>query len=443
MGIPAWELAVMLREIVINCNCNNSKSVANYQDLREIINRIKDLDNETSTQASGDVLLKLHNIAHLQFAWQRPTDLNVLVRHLKIYNSDLLRELILEKLGFSAIELMALGLLLNNHFSDSPTLNISSFAGGYPNNKRAIYTFLQKLTIDINTLRAALKNDQQYDERWIYTWNPLELTPLITLQKDNSNLIYCPFPELLYRRLAEGVYFDIVESSGKFSKSFGDAFQEYVGDVLKEVFRHPDYDVIAEESFMIGKNVNHGIDWILSDAKANIFIECKTKRLKLNSKIDLESEDLNKDLEAISEAVKQTYKNIDVARKGLSNWNVNKGKIYPMVITLEDWFLISPPLRESINERVKQKLKSSDLPLTYLEDMPYTISSISSFEKASYSIFENGIENFMSLKVASEYSGWDLKEFARDKFPTKNKKSNIIFDKELKIFKQEVSTLFT
>jgi hypothetical protein len=441
LGIPAWELMVLLREVVLNSEGSNLKSINNQADLASVINHIKSFDEITSNPDITNVLLQLHRIAHLQFPWQRSTNINVLLRYLKIYKNGELSEIILEKLGLLPIQIMILGLLLQRHFKSNSKLDLNSFIKGHPHSNNEIYAYLKKLTIDIDDLKFILKESQQYDERWMYTWNPLESTPLITLEKNNYNLVYCPFPDLLHKRITEGVYFDIVENSTKFSQSFGISFQEYVGEVLEAVFSSSNYNVIPESEFKKGKKIHHGIDWILSDETANLFIECKTKRLRLDSKVELESASLIKDLDTLSDAIVQTYKNINFALNGESNWKKNENPIYPVIITLEDWFLLSPPIKVDIEGRVKDKLVKSGLPIGLIKNMPYTITSVNSFELASHSIFETGIKTFMSLKLNEEYDGWDLKEFSNQVFPITKVKKRFIFPEELELFKEEARKL--
>lgn len=112
-----------------------------------------------------------------------------------------------------------------------------------------------------------------------------------------------------------------------------------------------------------------------------------------------------------------------------------------MIITLEDWLLISPPLRVDVNERVRLKLLNSNLPEDYLITMPFTLTSVNSFEIACNSILENGIQSFMNLKVQGEYQAWDKTEFSIQIMPAKQDNRNCIFSEVLQIFKDEAKKL--
>ena len=53
----------------------------------------------------------------------------------------------------------------------------------------------------------------------------------------------------------------------------------------------------------------HGVDWVLSDSKGHLFIECKTKRLTLDAKTLSDSVALDRDLDVMAKAVVQHYRN--------------------------------------------------------------------------------------------------------------------------------------
>jgi hypothetical protein len=81
------------------------------------------------------------------------------------------------------------------------------------------------------------------------------------------------------------------------------------------------------------------------------------------------------------------------------------------------------------------------LPEEYLKTMPFTLTSVNSFEIACNSILENGIQKFMDLKVQKEYQTWDMKEFSMQVMPAKEKNKNCIFPEVLQIFKDEAKKL--
>jgi hypothetical protein len=336
-----------------------------------------------------------------------------------------------------------MSLQLTAHFRINSNLNLETLEKACPYNSENVRKFLNKITIDIDLLKTKLIENQKFDDSWEYTANPFEQYPLVTLKKNTFTNVSCPFPQLLQKRISEGLYFDVVDDTPIFSDSFGKSFQDYVGDVLKKIFSNENFEVIPETDFMNGKKISHGVDWILTDDTASLFVECKTKRLRLKSKFDLESEEFVKDIDKLSEAISQTYKNVTLAINGKSNWEYNKKPIYPILITLEDWLIISPTIRENLNDLVREKLIKAGLNPKLMVTMPFTISSINSFEIASSTIRENGINSFMSVKVNDEFNNWDISNFSREFFKDNYYYENEIFPEDLEKFMRDAYGLLS
>lgn len=439
--IPPWELMIALKEIVLNSDGSATKSLDKFADLACILNAIKKVDNDIVKQSLSveSVLAGLHKSAHLQFPWQKLNSANVIIRYVKILGRDDVESHVIEQTGLSILQLILLSLAVKGHFLNNYTYNLRQSYAELGINNEASFLFLNKLTININALKKHYVENQTYDEKWMYSWNPLELHPLISLSETHPEVVYCPFPELFHKRLTEGIYFDIVNSP-RFSESFGPSFQKYVGEVLDVVFNQPIFEIIPESEYMDGKKIKHGIDWIVSDSSANIFIECKTKRLKLDAKINIEGDVLKKELEIMAEAIVQTYKNINDAIKGKSNWHTNDLPIFPCIITLEDWFIFSPTTQELLNVEIKSKLNAIGINPDVLESMPYTLTSINTFETVSQIIAQVGIFDFMRVKTLPEYRQWDLNGFINVKYPD-YKKVKMLFESDWETLRQEVASL--
>lgn len=160
----------------------------------------------------------------------------------------------------------------------------------------------------------------------------------------------------------------------------------------------------------------HGIDWVLSDNTGHLFIECKTKRLTLNAKTLSDRIALNIDLDVMAKAIVQHYRNIEDAINGKTKWVPDGLPIYPMVLTLEDWFMISPRVHEMLNKHVCRLLAEAGIHMNVLKEMPYTIASAYEFEITSQIIAQVGIFSMMSNKTIPEKQGWALLPLATNDF---------------------------
>jgi hypothetical protein len=168
----------------------------------------------------------------------------------------------------------------------------------------------------------------------------------------------------------------------------------------------------------------HGVDWILSDSTGHVFIESKTKRLTVDAKTRSDAVALEKDLGVMATAVIQHYGNIRDALDGKTTWVPDGLPIYPLVLTLEDWFIFSPRVDEMLNRHVCRLLAKASIPEQVLGEMPYTIASANEFEIASQIIAQVGITSLISKKMATGQRGWSLLPFITDNFREEMRRVN-------------------
>ncbi|ARL09219.1 hypothetical protein BOC45_10565 [Burkholderia pseudomallei] len=140
--------------------------------------------------------------------------------------------------------------------------------------------------------------------------------------------------------------------------------------------------------------------------------------MKQDAKETSNGESLNKSLDELAEAVVQLYANIDDAIKGISKWVPNGLPVYPIVVTYEDWYLLTPQVVEKLNEYVRSRLEEKELPRALVETMPFFVTSINEFEMAAQDIAYLSIQRFCAAGIAKEYRHFQLSALAAAEFPT-------------------------
>jgi extradiol dioxygenase family protein len=116
---------------------------------------------------------------------------------------------------------------------------------------------------------------------------------------------------------------------------------------------------LSEEPYLIAGQTLHGVDWVLSDSTGHLFIESKTKRLTINAKTLSDTASLDKDLSVMAMAVVQHYRNIRDAQDGRTKWADDGLPIFPLILTLEDWFIFSPRINEMLTQLLLQRYTHS------------------------------------------------------------------------------------
>ncbi len=311
-GFYPWDLDILSREVVLNGALWGTRSLAKWDDFANAINFMRRLDDaaySSGGRGANDVMYELHRIAHRQFPWQVGSGAAPLMRAFKIFGAEAVERIVVQKFGMTMKQLMLLGGAVSGSFLRNYGMSIDQDYSQVGIPKEASNAFLQSITITTVALRRQMASQQSYDHDWVYAWNPLEKTPLIRFDPAYPDRVICPIPWWLLRRTSGGIFFDLVKDSG-FSNPFGDAFQTYVGDIIRATCKSPDFKVLAEQPYFVGQKKMHGIDWTVSDPTGHLFIEAKTKRLTVDAKTKADTVALDGDLRVMATAVVQHYKNI-------------------------------------------------------------------------------------------------------------------------------------
>jgi hypothetical protein len=238
---------------------------------------------------------------------------------------------------------------------------------------------------------------------------------LVGFDSSCPDYVICPIPRYVINRTATGIFYDIVNSLG-FDNVFGDSFQAYLGEVIEFACKPPRFSIVAEEPYYIGVNKFHGVDWIVSDETGHLFIEAKTKRLTLGAKILSADGALERDLVTMATAIVQHYQNILRAIDGRTSWKPNGLPIYPMILTLEDWFMFSPRIVETLHNQVRRLFAEHGITDRVLTEMPFTVASAHEFEVAIQVVAQIGVNELMLKKISGEERNWSPLPFIQDKF---------------------------
>lgn len=345
-----------------------------------------------------------------------------LLRYLKIFGSPSIDEIFLAKTGIRVQQYYLLGLAIQGHLLKYPGMNVAQDYTRFGISQKQSLSFFMKLSKSSDQLKHELEPLQRYDEGWSGTWNPLVATPLVSLDPRHPYRLYCPVPTLMLRRFSQGIYYDLVDAPG-FSKAIGEAFEKYVGDVLHVAFEGTSCQIQKPQPYVVAGQTHHGADWVLSGEDGNLFLECKTKRMKLLAKEALDQEELAADIDVLAEAVAQSYKNYVEAKLGKTNWVPNTNPSFLMVVTLEDWYLFAPLPQELLRSAVTSKLLAKGLEESLLDDAPYSVASIRELEFFSGLAAEVGIADFFGGKSRDGYDSYMWAPYMSERYPGMKRKN--------------------
>ena len=117
----------------------------------------------------------------------------------------------------------------------------------------------------------------------------------------------------------------------------------------------------------------------------------------------------------MSKAIVQNYKNILDAKKGLMSWQADDLPIFPVIAMREDWYLYSTHFTK-LRDDVTTLLAQESIDAGILQEMPYTIVSISELERALQVVAVSGIPGVFTSKTSEASRDWGLLTFLHNYF---------------------------
>lgn len=442
--LPLWELEILLREVILNStNFPCKKSFKKWSFFAHAIDKIKKLENEISRISidGGNIMTELHRLSHREFPWQAyGPNKDYLAKYFLIYRQKEIDDIIERKIGLTAEDLFFIGFtffgytMRNAYMPYPPNIEIDGIT------KKKFDIFIECFSDSIDNIKGQLSDYNFLNEKFSYAFNPLRAKPILRMNFQKKGSLVCAMPPLFFWALTNGIYYRIYDDD-KFDNAYGDSFEKYIGLVIEKHNYEKHFSVNPEEKYKTGKGVKKSSDWILEDNDSYLFIECKTKRLTLSSKEEIfSSEALESDLDILSDSIIQIYFAISDFKENkykLIKYE-NRKKVFPMIVTLEDWFLFGD-LLDKLEIKVKEKFKENNLPFKYLIEMPYVVCSSHEFEESMPIIKQVGIENFFKGKVFDdEKKKWSLMPYINENFKDIKRGPSIFEDIFDQIFPCEI-----
>lgn len=417
--LQIWQLLLLLREVV-RCSRLDANEDFSYHtfahSMNDITDIIDDLDAQRIKAGNADLILRdMNSLAHQQFRFQTTLDIAAMLRYFRIFGSEEVDVLLKRKVGINFAQCYFFMLRLVSNFDKQPGIVNNQGYEDFGISAEAATKFYGWVSSSVEELRLKLDSGEELSVNWALTWNPLEAFPLIRHDPSHPERMYCPIPLLVWHKLSSGLFYDLVNEKG-FSKVYGGAFEKYVGQFAHSQLPGPIFGVTAAQPYIVAKQRKDGADWMIDDKDAAIFVECKTKRISHAAKLVGNDAALGEQLAVLADAVVQLYKNIQDSRSGFNSWDPLSRKVYPLVVTLENWYLFSPSVKLDLNHLVASKLLDAGLDTKLVQELPFTIASCQEYEWLILAIRKNGINSLLQPKVDDTHFDWMLAPFLQTYF---------------------------
>jgi hypothetical protein len=404
--LAEWTLEQMAREVIRYADeePRRGRSLRQWNTVAAIANELRDLEGAIYAELVGGqrIHLELMRIAHRQFVWQQHRlNWKTIIRYYKLFNTPEILGHAAQATHLSIDQIYLVGMCYLGSFFANPRVERELDVQIPGLTQEHFNRFLAFTSLRWNELANRLRAEHALDEGFAYRYSSLREFPLIRISHRGRDEIACPVPTLLFWRITTGLCYSLKDVPG-FSAAFGASFQRYAGEVLKQRITNPQIAVLEEVEYHVGRRRKGSVDWIVHQGEeAALFIECKTKRLTWASKAGLtDLSALEQDIRKLAGAVVQVYKTIADYRAGLYPHLsfVAARHIYPAILTLEDWYLFGSDMPGRLDAEVRAIMEATELPVAWLDEMPYAILSVHEFEKAAGVINAAGVQTVMSGK---------------------------------------------
>lgn len=420
-----WELDVLAREVILHSSDDGSKNLFSIKDFIVVIALIRKIqDRQIDGKLPTMIYQELHRLFQQQFPWQSKSVELRLSRYLRIYRTPEVEALLVERTGLTVKKFFLLGGAITGAFLSKSwyDLNTNFTRFGISNDQRD--SFIELVAMDIEKLRERAQSVQEYNENWSYTINPLRSTPLVKLDPRAPNIVICPVPEFMLLRISEGLFFDLLKAKG-FENPYGAAFEQYFGEISLELITSDRIQIEVGQEYFVKKNKKNGVDWFVFDDSAAMLIECKAKGLGLNARYQLEEDALSKEVDLLAKFVVQNYKNLADVKAGHPKWQSEGRALYPIVLTLSNWYLFGPSIFRRLEDTVLSLLERAGLDKDMVETYPYVVMSIEDYEMAIQVISQVGLNEFFESFSRDGYKGWMVSSFMQTRYPEEFSKCRV------------------
>lgn len=422
------EIDVLARELVLHADVSGKParmSLANWHGASVAFNAIKEYANGVvSVKDRDSVMLTLHRIAQQQLPRFSRLSATKVGRYLALYRSPQLAKVFIKKIGIPVDSYFALAFAVYGSALRSARMNTRTDYSILGIDGEQSTKFYGRLVGDVDKIRDKLREDQRLNDCWEYTFNALHFLPLVSLDKEHPERVYCPVPSALEARLFDGIFYSLGPDN-----AYGPAFEKVCGRILN--YLAPHYEAEKPDRFTIGREAYDGVDWIFTRHSDTAYIECKAKRLGLKGRVAERESDLHDELKILAEAVVQNYANIQC------HW-IDRGspapgsRSYCVVVTLEDWLLFSDPALAVLDDFVRQGLVGKGLDPALPSSVPYYVMSAETLQYCVAVLESHEMRQVFDPAAEDEFKGWPFANYLKHRFPDLHAEHIGGFDSEFK-----------
>lgn len=403
--------------------------------MANAVNKIRAIDNALGECfiSSKNIKREFFRMAHLQFPWQ---DSNInqveLSRYFYIYDHESVKGYFED---FYKIEIKKFYIAILVMFAtliDRPAIKlpITNFQNTIA--EEEFVNILGHISLPIEKYGNLISQQRQINESFFHSFSPVQKYPLVRTLYRNDDCVVCPSLFLFIKRITAGIYYDLIDhyGIGKFGNAFGKSYEHHIGQILSKANIKGEFTQIDDSQ----DRCDNTVDWIYHDNKTALFIECKTQRVPLFAKQELNQS--NSREEFINKIVGHIVQVYGAINRYLQRsypkfpFKAEIRNLHPIVVSLESWYLFGVNRDElKLDDRVEKALADNGIPESFLTKFPYSLMSSNELEQVAQVIQEVDINVLFSGKHSDpDKRDWTFGSYLSGSYGEERRKCKSLFN---------------
>ncbi len=420
--IPPWQLGVLARELIINSEPYGlTNDLRRKRDFAAAMNKLKAIDEYISKEyVNQDNIHQLVSkvMSHAQFPWQenRPNH-QTMTRYYYLYQHELVRPIFEDFFSVTVEQHFVLSMVAWNNYTEHLGMfyppNLHFPAAGI--DIKVYDNYIRNYALPLKELKEHLKGDERvFNENFLTYYDSLKKYPLVLYEDGEKPMHVCPVPTYFFWRTTDGIYYELFNKRS-FDQAIGESFKTYIGEVIGQQDYRTTVTILDADS-EIAKSLPKP-DWIIISGSSAAFIECKTKRMTINAKTEVDplAEATSEQLGKLAEGIIQCYKAIADAQNRSYTWLKKAKRFFPVVVTLESWYVLGDTAKR-LDAQVKKKAQIENIDSEILEKHPYLALSSLELENLAVVLRKHSVEEVIEPYFRDEFEGWQFDTYLAKRF---------------------------
>ncbi len=403
----AWELDTLANELLLTpkeperpglqrmlrCSLYTTGLVC-AQALRKLENA-----QDRRSLARVGVLSEMHRLTQRQFEWQWGfADLPSFYRSVRIFGQGASGAYFEKTHGLTVSDFVYFGLVLCRAFFLKPVWRAGSPLAQYGVDDEVRRNGLARLAIGLEDARAWV--DEHCGARLHTAYRPSVLRERPILLVHDGETMIAPLVGLLFQRVTQGLYLDVVTGGLPVWQEIGKAFELYAIELLTAML--PTSSITPERRYHVGKNMFDGPDIeIVRDGRIALLVECKAKRLTFKARFS--ENPLEEASQAYGEIIKgvfQIWRFASRVRRGLVPGATLAERPVGMVLALDPWLTMASEQGRAVMAAARDMCADKEPEAGEEDFCPILFTSIRELERCQMTGSEDSF--FATVSAASE-----------------------------------------